>query len=103
MKTIQSINAYSGEVLGEYELFIDAQVVEKIELAHTAFQSWKKTSFEERKKLFYKLAELTQERLEEHAQLQTLEMGMLIGPSRKGLEGTARLIRWFADNAETYL
>lgn len=37
------------------------------------------------------------------AKLQSLEMGMLIWPSRKGLEGTVKLMRWFADNAETYI
>ena len=103
MKTIQSINAYSGEVLREYELLTDEQVVQKIELAHKTFQSWKETSFTERKTLFYTLADVLEADIEHHARLQSLEMGMLIGPSRKGLEGTARLMRWFADNAEAYL
>ncbi|MCH8518684.1 aldehyde dehydrogenase family protein [Candidatus Gracilibacteria bacterium] len=103
MKKLQSINTYSGEVLAEYETLSDAEITQKIELAHKAFQSWRETSFAERKELFHRLADITEERIDELARLQTLEMGMLIGPSRKGLEGTVKLMRWFADNVETYL
>jgi len=78
-------------------------LTQKIELAHRAFLTWRETSFAERKALFHRLAGQIEERIEELAKLQTLEMGMLIGPSRKGLEGTINLIRWFADNAEIYL
>jgi len=103
MPTLQSINPYNGEVNARYETISDEEVIAKIETAHKAFLEWKDTSFEERKELFYKLADVIDEDLEESAKMQTIEMGMLIGPSVKGLEGTGRLIRWFADNAEQYI
>lgn len=78
MKKLQSINTYSGEVLAEYETLSDAEITQKIELAHKAFQSWRETSFAERKELFHRLADITEERIDELARLQTLEMGMLI-------------------------
>ena len=51
MKTIQSINPYSGEKNGEVELFSAEKLTEIIDTAHSAFESWKNTSFEQRKKL----------------------------------------------------
>lgn len=103
MATLTSINPYNGETNATYETLTDDGIIAKIETAHEAFQSWKNTSFEERKKLFYRLAEVIESDLENSAKMQTLEMGMLIGPSIKGLEGTSKLIKWFADNAETYI
>lgn len=49
------------------------------------------------------MAEVIEVDLEETAKLQTLEMGMLYTKSSLGLQGTANLIRWFADNAEKVL
>ena len=103
MPTLTSINPYNGEVNATYETISDEEVIAKIETAHAAFLEWKDTSFQERKELFYKLADVIDADLENSAKMQTIEMGMLIGPSVKGLEGTGRLIRWFADNAEKYI
>ncbi len=103
MPTIQSQNPYTGEKYEEFELLTNGQLDEKIEVAHRAFLDWKNTSFEQRKELFYKLAEVIEDDLEEYAKLQTMEMGMLYSASKNGLKGTANLIRWFADNAEKVL
>ena len=83
MPTLTSKNPYTGEVTATYETLSDREIIEKIELAHEAYKSWKDTSFTERKKLFYKLAELIEADLENYAKMQTIEMGMLIGPSKK--------------------
>lgn len=52
----------------------DEELTRKIEGAHEAFAVWKKTSFAEKKVLFYRLAEVIEANLEETAKLQTLEM-----------------------------
>lgn len=103
MPKLQSINPYNGEIRATYRTLTDKQIVAKIELAHKTFQTWKETTFAERKELMYRLADIIEADKEKYAQMQTLEMGMLIGPSIKWLEGTAKLIRWFADNAATYI
>ena len=103
MKTIRSINPYSGEKNGEVELFSAEKLTEIIDTAHSAFESWKNTSFEQRKKLFYALAENIEKDIDECARLQTVEMGMLLSDSKAGLQSTANLIRWFADNAQNIL
>jgi len=103
MPTLRSINPYNGDVNATFETLSDAEVIAKIEKAHEAYLSWRETSFAERKELFYKLAEVIDADLDTYAELQTKEMWMLYTASKVGLKGTGDLIRWFADNLETYL
>ena len=103
MPTLRSINPFTEEVNTTFETISDRELNEKIELAHNAYLSWKETSFEERKNLFYKLAEVIEVDIENSAKLQTLEMGMLLSASKTWMQATANLIRWFADNAEKVL
>jgi len=103
MSKIQSINPFSWELNAEYELFSDEIINKKIDLAHNAFLVWKNTSFEERKQLFYKLAEVIEKDIEKYAKLQTIEMWMLFTNSVAWLKSTCWLIRWYADNAWSIL
>ena len=103
MPTLTSINPYSGEINATYETIDNNALESKIQMAHQAYEAWRNTTFAERKTLFYKLAEVIDAKIDELARLQTIEMGMLIGPSKKGMSGTSSLIRWFADHAESIL
>lgn len=100
MPTLKSQNPYTGEVSETFETLSDTEITTKIEVAHKAFQTWKHTTFEERKNLFLKMADVIDANLDEYAKLQTEEMGMLYTASKNGLKGTRDLIVWFADNAE---
>lgn len=102
-KTIQSVNPYNGEVNWEFELLNEGQLDVKIEKAHEAFLQWRETSFDHRKTMFHKLADVIDADVEKYAKLQTIEMWMLYWASINGLKWTANLIRWFADNAEKFL
>lgn len=103
MQKIQSINPYNWEINAEYELFSDEIIELKIDLAHETFLKWKNTSFDKRKKLFHKLAEVIESDLENYAKLQTIEMWMLYHTSISWLKATCSLIKWYADNAEKVL
>jgi len=103
MWKLTSVNPYSGEINGEFDTLSDQQIIEKIEIAHEAYLQWRETSFEHRREMFYKLAEVIEEDLDTYAELQTREMWMLYTASKAGLKGTGDLIRWFADNLETYI
>lgn len=103
MSKIQSVNPYTWELNAEYELYSDEIVDEKINKAYFAFLEWKKTSFMERKNLFYKLIEVIEKNIEKYARLQTIEMWMLYHTSIAGLKSTISLIKWYADNAEKIL
>jgi succinate-semialdehyde dehydrogenase / glutarate-semialdehyde dehydrogenase len=100
---IQSINPYNQELNAEFELLTDAEITEKIELAHQAYLEWKVTPKSEKKKLFLSLADTIESDLEPMAKLQTIEMGMLYNDSVNGLKKTISLIRWFAGNFERIL
>ncbi|MDA9128945.1 aldehyde dehydrogenase family protein [Candidatus Gracilibacteria bacterium] len=103
MANLTSKNPYTGEINATFETLTDTQLTAKIEKAHKAQQAWKQTSWDERNKLFHKLADVIEADLDKYAELQTIEMGMLYSASKSGLKSTVSLIRWFADNVEKYL
>lgn len=103
MANLQSINPLNGELNAEVELIEVEQLDALIDTAHSAYLTWKDVSFEEKAKLFHRLADQIEADIDECARLQTIEMGMLLSASRGGLQVTANLIRWFADNAEKVL
>lgn len=103
MSKIQSINPYNWELNWEAELFTESEIDILIDKAHNAYQEWKDTTFDERKKLFHTLADELENDIDECARLQTIEMGMLYTDSKAWLKVTADLIRWFADNHEEIL
>jgi succinate-semialdehyde dehydrogenase/glutarate-semialdehyde dehydrogenase len=103
MSKIQSINPFNQEINGEYNLLSRDELSRKIDIADQTFESWKKTSFAEKKALFLKLAEVFEKNQEEMAKIQTIEMGMLYSESFGGLTNTVALTRWFANNFEEIL
>ncbi len=75
MSKICSKNPFTEEIIQDnFPILSDAEIIAKIELAHEAFLSWRKTSLEERRVLFHKLADVIESSIDETAQLQTLEM-----------------------------
>gem|GEM_PF-3231814 len=58
----------------EYPHITEEELNKKIKKAEEAFKIWKNTSFEDRKKPFYKLYDLMMANKEELAKLDTLEM-----------------------------
>lgn len=103
MPTLTSTNPYTHEINATFETLTDEELLANIEQSHEAFLSWKQTSFEEKKVMFHKLADVVDADVEYLAELQTKEMGMLYADSLKGMKGTSTLIRWFADNAESII
>lgn len=93
-----SQNPYTGEVNKTFETISDVQVTQKIEQAHRAYLTRKDIPAGEKKSLFLRMADILDERIDEYARLETIEMGRLYGLAKNGLKGTADLIRWFANN-----
>lgn len=100
---IASINPYSGEKLKEYSPISTKEISEKIIYADKAFLLWKKTSFEERKKLMLNLSAQLLANKEEHSKLITLEMGKLFIESGLEIEKCARMCKYYAEHAEKFL
>lgn len=103
MSKIQSINPYTQELNAEYQLLSREELSHKIDIANTAFESWKNTSSSDKKELFLKLADVFEKNKAEMARIQTIEMGMLYSESFWGLTNTVALTKWFANNFEEIL
>ena len=103
MSTLTSTNPYTLEENWTVELISDETLTELIEQALTTYTSWSQTSLEERSKLFHELADLLEERKENYARLETIEMGRLYSVAVKWITWTANLMRWYADNVERVL
>lgn len=101
--SIQSINPASGEILETFELFSPAQIDEALTASHTAFQSWRETSFAERSALFRRLAAYLRTHKTELGRLASLEMGKPLSESEAEAEKCAWNCDYYAENAEHFL
>ena len=70
-------NPYTAEVLKTFPDATDAEVEQAISGGHTAFLSWRQTSFAERAKIMHAAAEILRRETSDYAKLLTLEMGKL--------------------------
>ena len=100
---IQSKNPATLEILKTFKEISEKELEAKIAKAQEAFQNWKGTTFQERKKLMLKLADYLRKHVKEFSLLQTLEMGKTISSGPAGIEKCASLCEYYADNAEKIL
>jgi succinate-semialdehyde dehydrogenase/glutarate-semialdehyde dehydrogenase len=100
---IQTINPATGEPGRSYDWNAIKDGHAAAAAAHTAFLTWRRTSFAERSKVLHKAAEILRTRKDELARLMTEEMGKTIDDGRSEVEKCAFQCDWFADNAERYL
>lgn len=100
---MQSVNPTTEEIIAQYSELDEVQVENKIALAQKAFESWKQTTFEERKTKMLDLAAILKEKKREIAQIATLEMGKPITAAIAEVEKCALLCEYYAENAENTL
>ena len=100
---LTSRNPYTWETNASFETLSDTEITTVIEQAHETYLTRRDTPRSEKKALFLKLADLLDEKNEEMARLETIEMGMLYNASKKWLRSTANLIRRNANNFEKIL
>ncbi len=100
---IQTINPSTEEIIQEYLILNDEQIQAKIDAGHIAYQSWRLSDFNQRKKLMNQLAQLLKDQKKELAMLITKEMGKPISSSISEIEKCAWVCEHYAQHAETYL
>ncbi|MCG9793400.1 NAD-dependent succinate-semialdehyde dehydrogenase [Flavobacterium algicola] len=103
MKNTISINPATGVEIETYPRIAVAEAKEELIMVKKAFDSWKKTTFEERSALMHKFADILEQDKEKLAQLATAEMGKTIGQSRKEVEKCILVSRYYADHAQDLL
>lgn len=100
---MKSINPATNQLIQEYVGHDPKTVEEMINSTHTAWLSWKNTSFTERAELMLKAADVLQDNKETYAGLITAEMGKLIAEARAEIDKCSLVCRFYAENAEKML
>jgi len=100
---ITSINPANGKNIKTYTLDTPAEAKAKIAATQEAWLSWKKTTFEERKRLLRQMAAVLRKRANELAILMANEMGKPVTAGLSEVEKCAFACEYYADNVETFL
>jgi succinate-semialdehyde dehydrogenase/glutarate-semialdehyde dehydrogenase len=100
---IATINPFNNETVKTFEEMPAAAVNAAITKAENTFESWKKTTYQERALLLRKVADLMRIKATQLANMITEEMGKLIAQSHGEIALSADIIDYYADHAETFL
>jgi succinate-semialdehyde dehydrogenase/glutarate-semialdehyde dehydrogenase len=100
---IATINPTTGELLKSFEPLSPGELEQKIQLATSAFQKHRHTSFAERAKMMLKVADILGKERDECGRLMTLEMGKTFRSAQAEAEKCATGCRYYAENAERFL
>lgn len=101
--TYQSLNPFNGTLIENFTDLSDVDFEVKLTAAQTCFETWRDTSYAERAVIIARAADLLDERAEELARTMTLEMGKRIGEALGEVAFSARIMRYYAKNAERFL
>jgi len=100
---MQSINPFTGQIVGQYQEYSSTEVEEIINQVDHAFQSWKLTSFEQRAVCMKNLQTKLLERKEKLAGIIVSEMGKVKREALGEIEKCALVCSFYAENAESFL
>lgn len=100
---MQSINPFSGNIVGTYPEHSPEEVEEIIGNVDQAFQQWKLTDFEYRSVLMKNLQAKLLEKKEELATVIVAEMGKLRREAIGEIEKCAMVCSFYAENAKDFL
>src|SRR5271170_8099074 len=100
---IATINPTTGEVLKTFEPLSDSQIEQKLQLASSAFSTYRKSSFAERAKWLNKAAEILEAEKETFGRMMTTEMGKTFKSAVEEAVKCAWVCRYYAENGEKFL
>ena len=99
---IESVNPATEETLATFPEMSDAEVDRALGEAQAAFETWRNSSFDERREKLRRAAQLMREQKAELARLATLEMGKPIVQAEAEVEKCATGCDYYADMAEKH-
>ncbi len=100
---IQSINPSTNKIEKTFEEYSLESVFSIIEYVDNAYKIWQQTSFDERRLLMKRAAEVLKSNKAEYAKIAVLEMGKPITQAISEIEKCAWVCEYFAENAEEFL
>ncbi|GAB1690866.1 NAD-dependent succinate-semialdehyde dehydrogenase [Krasilnikovia sp. M28-CT-15] len=101
--SVASVNPYNNQVLGEFAPMSDEAVDFAVGAAHAAFLGWRRVTPADRAAIVGRAGELMLQRLDEFAQLVTLEMGKRITESRDEVRLAADIMRYYGERGPDFL
>jgi succinate-semialdehyde dehydrogenase/glutarate-semialdehyde dehydrogenase len=101
--TYQSLNPFDGELVKSFDELGDPQLETKVAAAQTCFETWRHKSYAERATIIAKAGEILHARADEFGRIATTEMGKRISEARGEVEFSARILAYYAKNAERFL
>ncbi|MAI36223.1 NAD-dependent succinate-semialdehyde dehydrogenase [Alteromonas sp.] len=102
-ETIKTYNPTTGEQLDHYQLISAEDAEQAVTRSHEAYLNWKKTSFGARAEIFNNLADLMEERIDDLANLMTLEMGKVAEQGKQEVQLCAEICRYTAEHGASFL
>ncbi len=101
--TYQSVNPFNGVAVEPLKQMTDAELDRAIATAAACFETWRRKSYAERAVIIGMASDLLTAHVDRLARTMTLEMGKRIGEARGEVEFSARIMAYYARNAERFL
>ncbi len=98
-----STNPANGEIIRSYNTHNAVEVQEKLALAHSSFQEWRRTAFAMRAEKLRRVAEILRSGKDHYAQLIALEMGKPLKEALAEIEKCATSALYFCENGQQML
>jgi succinate-semialdehyde dehydrogenase/glutarate-semialdehyde dehydrogenase len=103
ISSIASTNPFTGIVEREFQPHAPEQVEAAIRDAHAAFERWSARPVSERAAIVKRAGELMNERVDELAELATLEMGKLLREAKGEIQLAASILIYYGTHGEDLL
>lgn len=103
MTTYATVDPTTGQQVAEFDTMTDADAAAALELAHTAYATYREVDLAERAALLQRVADLHREHAEELAALMTLEMGKPIAQARGEVALSASIYEYYATKGPALL
>ncbi|QYN20057.1 NADP-dependent succinic semialdehyde dehydrogenase [Amycolatopsis sp. DSM 110486] len=100
---IATINPATGETVKTFTELTEAEVRDRIGIAHEQWQTYRRTTFAERAALLHATADLLEKEADDVARMMTTEMGKTLASARAEALKSAKGMRYYADHAEEFL
>ncbi|MEV6896688.1 NADP-dependent succinic semialdehyde dehydrogenase [Amycolatopsis sp. NPDC051372] len=100
---IATINPATGETVKTFTELTEAEVRDRIGIAHEQWQTYRRTTFAERAALMHATADLLEKEADDVARMMTTEMGKTLASARAEALKSAKGMRYYADHAQAFL
>ncbi|WP_312966886.1 NAD-dependent succinate-semialdehyde dehydrogenase [Acinetobacter gerneri] len=98
-----TVNPYTGELLATFANATDEEISQAITQADQTFQEWKLCSFQTRREILQRAADLLRSNLDYYAKFLTLEMGKIFAEAKAEVELSAQIFEYYVKYAEKLL